>query len=126
MANKKLIATYGTLRQGQSNHYIMGDAKLLGVTNTTAKYTMYGKTKFFPIVRREGNTSIQIEVYEVTNENTIQNIYSLEGYKGVQGSSRNWYDVDIVDTEFGKAEMFVMDNNNSNSDIIENGNWLNR
>jgi gamma-glutamylcyclotransferase (GGCT)/AIG2-like uncharacterized protein YtfP len=120
--DKILFATYGTLKVGRGNSYLLNDAKYLGTHQTNADYTMYDGG--YPIVEREGTTPIHIEVYEAKDKETIKNIFSLEGCTGVQGHKRNWYDFDEVDTPFGKAVMFVMDKGKGGRQkIVANGNW---
>lgn len=103
---KRLVAVYGTLKQGQGNHRVMGKSKLLGTHVTEAKYTMYDNGGF-PFVYNQGNTPITIEVYEVTDRETSDNINRLEGYSGTRDNPRNWYDTVDVDTPYGLAEMFI-------------------
>jgi gamma-glutamylcyclotransferase (GGCT)/AIG2-like uncharacterized protein YtfP len=78
----------------------------------------------FPIVCRNGKTSIQGELYETNDENVINSINALEGYRGPNNPD-NWYDIDVISTEHGDANIFVM--NTCNRKItIENGIWPNQ
>lgn len=120
----KLIAVYGTLREGCGNHRVMGDSQLLGVTKTPANFTLFDNGGF-PFVHPSGNTAVTIEIYNVTNENTLRGIYGLEGYTGVRGHARNWYNTVDVQTQWGVAEMFVC-REIPNLPIIQSGDWLKR
>lgn len=119
---KKLIFVYGTLKKGFGNHRVMGDSKLLGEVNIKG-FRMYSLGGYPALTL--GNNEIKGEVYEVTDENTLKNIYRLEGYSGVRDSSSNWYDTTDVDTKYGKAELFYMKNENefNNRPVVTDGIW---
>ena len=59
--NKCIFFCYGTLQKGFWNHEVLGNAKYLGKFQTEPKYTLYDGG--FPIVERDGKTSIQGELY---------------------------------------------------------------
>lgn len=115
-----IFATYGTLKFGYSNHYLLKDAKFLGEWKTNPHYTMYGGG--FPIVERGGTDSMQVELYKTDDEHTIHNVNSLEGCTGIQHHEDNWYDFDYLDTPHGKAVIFVM-NHAGRREVIKNGLW---
>lgn len=120
--DKKLIAVYGTLKQGFGNNRRLGDSKLLGSTLTKRKFTMYS-CGGFPAVTPTGETKIHIEVYEVVNPNILQSVYMLEGYSGVRDSVKNWYDTVDVETPWGKAEMFIFKTAPKGNVTVQSGNW---
>jgi len=115
------IAVYGTLRQGEGNHHRIESGKLLGTCLTPKGFTMFDNGGF-PFVFPEGNGSIKIEVFEVTDEQVIRSIYRLEGYTGIRNHPNNWYDTVDVDTEFGTAIMFVS-KARPQLPIIKSGDW---
>lgn len=117
----KLIAVYGTLKRRHGNHRVMGNSKFLGEATTEPKFTMYSAGGF-PIVSPKGNTKIALEIFEVTSEETLRRIYGLEGYSGVRDSQENWYNTTDVETEWGKAEMFIQEKE-LNRPIVESGIW---
>lgn len=119
---KKLIFVYGTLKKGHHNHHVMGQSELLGEVQITG-FKMYSLGGYPALTR--GEDTITGEVYEVTDENTLKNIYRLEGYSGVRDSSSNWYDTTDVSTKWGKAELFYMKNENtySNRPVVKSGIW---
>lgn len=123
-----LLCVYGTLREGRGNwhHFLKNRSTHLGTFKTEPIFTMYGKRAGFPIVVDEGTTRIECDVFEVTNDATLQNIHQLEGCTGIPGHSRNWYDIMEIDTPFGKAYMYVQHEHLSQESIIESGNWNNR
>lgn len=120
---KILFAVYGTLKKERGNHGFLSDegVDFKGNYKTPPNYTMVS-CGGFPAVHCEGNTSIVTELYEVTNQDVIKNVFSLEGYSGTQGSSRNWYDVEEIDTPYGKASMFVF-RGKIQRPVVETGNW---
>lgn len=120
---KHLVCVYGTLKKNKHNNYLLttDNNKFLGEYKTEPKFTMYSAGGF-PILKPSGNTSINTEVYEVTDQ-TLDRLYALEGYSGVRGSINNWYDTMDVETPFGKAMIFVQDKDLNNLQIIETGNW---
>ncbi len=100
------INVYGTLKQGRSNHQVMGDSQFIAKTTTASKYTMHTNGGF-PIVTRGGTTPIHGELFKVTSADTLARIYRLEGYRGAPGAKDNWYDVDTVKIGNLEALMFV-------------------
>lgn len=121
-----LVFVYGTLKSTHGNyrHYLQGKSKFLGNFETPPEYTLFDGG--FPIVERQGNTSIKGEVYAVRDKHVLYDIYSLEGYSGkpTKDGGHNWYDTDKIKTPYGEAEIFVMDKGKSNrTKIVESGNW---
>lgn len=120
---KTLFAVYGTLKSGWGNNRILqGNSKLLGTFVTPPNYTMYSLGGF-PAVTKEGNTPITVEVYEVTDPQTIQRVHNLEGYSGTPDHPNNWYDVTPVETPYGVANMFYFKTPPSRGHVIESGIW---
>lgn len=118
----KYIAVYGTLKKGRSNHHYMRNCEFVQHFKTEPIYTMITNGNF-PIVKRGGNTSITCEIYKVTDEANLKAIYGLEGYSGVQGSVKNWYDTDTIKIDNNlTASIFVMDADKYNHlRVIESG-----
>lgn len=122
MENAVKIAVYGTLKQGHHNHHYIDGAKFLGDCITEAEYTMHSMGGF-PAIRKDGNTSITLEVYEVSDPVMLKDIYGLEGYTGQRDNDLNWYDTTLVNTPYGEAEMFYF-KNEVNRPVIASGVWL--
>lgn len=118
---KKLCAVYGSLKKGYSNHNMfLGRATYIGKTITNPKYTMYSLGGFPGIVEK-GNTAIHLEIYEVT-ESEDKNIESLEGYRKDSPES-SFYLKKEINTEFGKASIYIFNKKSDELPIIETGNW---
>ena len=115
-----LIFAYGTLKKGYHNHYLLENSEYLGEHVTEEQYTMYSAGGF-PIVEREGSNSIPGEVYRV-DDTTLSRLNRLEGCTGIQYDPNNWYDFDVIQTEFGDAMMYVQ-NKNSNKNLKQITKW---
>ena len=127
-----LYCTYGTLRldHGNCKRILQGreGVEHLGTIETPANYTMYSMGGF-PGVAEGGQTPIVVDVFKVKNEAVMRNVNGLEGYSGVRNDERNWYDTCDVQTEWGVANMFTMNelNNEGNRrSIITTGDWTKR
>lgn len=94
------VAVYGTLRTGFGNHHLMGDSRLLGTTELHG-FEMYSAGGFPVIYPSTNDDSIIVEVYEVSESVLHGPLDSLEGHP-------RWYRRQLVDTEFGKAWVYVM------------------
>lgn len=127
MENKKAtdqyVFVYGTLKVGRGNHHVMGRSEKIKDFVTAPVYKMIASG--FPIVLRGGNTPITGEVYKVTNPETLDRIYMLEGFRGVQGDPHNWYDVDLIDVGLDKPAQIFVQNGDPRPGwrIVENGNF---
>jgi gamma-glutamylcyclotransferase (GGCT)/AIG2-like uncharacterized protein YtfP len=113
------VAVYGTLREGFSNHRLLETSTLLGadVLNGFEMYTAGG----FPVIYPTNNDdSIVIEVYECSDETLNGPLDSLEGHP-------SWYRRQLVDTQFGKAWVYVMQSQayKRNNKILS-GDWSDR
>lgn len=124
MNNKEqLFFVYGTLKKGYWNNYLFDGGKYLGKVETEPKYTLFHGA--FPVVERDGTTSIQGELYRLTDEDEIQSVFDLERCSRIQGDKSSWYDYDIIETPYGKAIIFVMDKGKSRREtILKNGIWM--
>ena len=76
-----LVFTYGTLKKGFHNHYLLEDSKFIGEAVTKNKYGLYPSVcGSFPFALKSKN-DIEIigEVYDVDNY-TLARLDALEGY----------------------------------------------
>ena len=119
-----LFFVYGTLKKGWGNHnYCLKGAEALGDFATEPIYTLYDGG--FPIVERDGDTSIKGELYRTSDEEQISATFSLEGCPSrTKGHPNNWYDIDYLETPHGKAVIFVMPKGKSRrTEALTNGVW---
>ncbi len=118
---ERLLAVYGTLRKGQSNHYILEDSEFLGITETDPIFTLY-TNGFFPCLYH-GVNKVIIEVYRITDPQIAFNIDQLEGFSGRRNNPLNWYDITDINTPWGLAEIFIYKTKPALPAIIT-GDWL--
>ena len=121
MKNKIKVACYGSLKRGFSNNILLQQegVTFLGEDKTAPEFTMYSLGGF-PAVKREGDTPIAIEVFEVTEE-VKEDIDSLEGYRGQ--SQNNLYNVDRIQTKYGEATIYVFNRDTMRYPKVESGVW---
>jgi len=120
-----LVCVYGTLRKGEGNHRILeNNSELLGTYKSEPTFTMYGRRRGFPIVVPKGDTSIEYEVYKVTDPTTVKRLHSLEGCTGIPGHADNWYDIMPMETPHGKGYIYVHHTHKEDENsVIKTGNW---
>ena len=113
----KLVAVYGTLREGWGNNERLSTSEKLGTVDL-AGFGMVGGWGFPYAYPTEEDKSIKIEVWRPNAEdNTRQRLDDLEGYP-------THYDRQIVDTEFGEAWIYFSHHHNNESPAqIEHGDW---
>lgn len=122
MENKIRVAVYGSLRKNMYNHeHYLGKSKLLGTFETEPIYNLYDLGSY-PGLKKEGDTSITIEVYEV-DLTTLQRINNLEGYNP-SSSKNDFYDRELIETPYGDAFLYFYVPNIEESKKIEHGNWV--
>lgn len=85
LEGKHLVAVYGTLRQGWSNHRLLESSKLVGAGQTIEQYAMVCEGIPFVLPgHREDGHNIQVEVYAV-DDATLERLDRLENHP-------NWYE----------------------------------
>lgn len=125
---KRIIAVYGTLRLGQGNYRYLLDneeSKHLGTTVVDDHLTLidYAHGGFPALVQHEsGNTPVVVDVFEVS-EAIGKRVDSLEGYRE-SDTYHHFYDRKEIDTEFGKALIYVMGEDILDLPKIESGDWV--
>jgi gamma-glutamylcyclotransferase (GGCT)/AIG2-like uncharacterized protein YtfP len=117
-----LVGVYGSLREGLSNHRVLSNSKLIGTFQTLPEYTMYDLGSY-PGVKPEGNTSLFIEVYNVS-ENTLDKLDTLEGYHSYE-SPNNYYDRRRIDSPYGEMYIYYYNNKYGTNKIktVASGDW---
>lgn len=118
-----LVAVYGSLRQGMSNHRVMGpDPTLLGTFETQPEYTMYSVSGYFPALVEGGHTSITMEVYEL-DEKAFEAVNNLEGFIS-EGHEHNHYDRKLMWTPFGNAYGYLYNLDPGGLYPVLSGDWV--
>lgn len=116
---KKLIAVYGTLRKGFGNHRLIQNADYLGTFKTEPIYNLYSLGGF-PGLKNNGDTSVVMEVYAVTDEEAYH-VDCLEGY--TPGQPAYFYDKQDIETPWGTAGVYIYVNSISEDRKIESGDF---
>ena len=118
--NKKfLIACYGSLRKGKGNDHLLSTSKYLGTFQTKPEFSLYS-LGYYPGLKTNGNTSVTMEVYEVT-EKIAKSIDSLEGY--TPNDNNTFYDKIPIETPYGEASVYIYVNNILKERLVESGDW---
>lgn len=117
------VAVYGTLKKKESNHeHYLSKAKYVGEYETEPIYNFYSIDDQFPGITLNGNTSIVMEVYEVTNDQ-LNEIDILEGYTQ-NNKDNNHYNRIEINTPYGKAFTYIYNRSiNGLSKILEYNDW---
>lgn len=127
MEKKYLIGIYDDYREkGVSNSsFDKVHCKLIGSYSTEPIYNMYdvdGDTMFC-VVETGGNTSIKVEVWEVS-ESYLDKIEKTYGYYPEFDEYPQDYKKEEVLTPFGNVSMYFTNVEQSEKDIIISGDWI--
>lgn len=118
---KNLVSVYGSLRKGMSNYkHYLEDSVYKGTFTTEPEYTMYS-LDYFPGLKANGNHSVVMEVYEVS-DNVLESLNQLEGYRKNEKST--FYDRVEINTPWGKSFTYIYVSNLSKDSIVESGDWV--
>jgi len=113
----KLVAVYGSLRQGLHNHRVLGDSPMVGMGSVNG-FGLYSLGAY-PAISSDGkHVPVVVELYEVDNI-SMSRLDRLEGYP-------SYYNRRIVDvhTEDGIQKAWIYFQQGEPSDIfIESGDW---
>ena len=119
-----LVGVYGSLRKELHNHKTLGNSKLLGTFYTVPEYTMYDLGSY-PGVVPDGNTSILIEVYEIS-ENVLNRLDTLEGYHTFNAVS-NYYNRRKIESPYGEMYIYFYNDKRGGkldpTKIVTSGDW---
>lgn len=116
-----LIAVYGSLRKGLSNHGRLGNSKLIGTFRSDPLYTLHSLHGYYPGLKLDGEDSVVFEVYSVTPQ-IDESIEHLEGYSSTRAQQYNHYDKVLIPTPFGNAYTYVY--NPETDTRLEHGDWI--
>lgn len=94
-----LLAVYGTLREGDYNHKLLGLNPKFLVQERVHGFQMYNLSNLYPCVVRDDNASILVEVYDVP-EKVFDYVTDMELSAG--------YGITSVNTSVGDCQLFYM------------------
>ena len=107
-----LVFVYGTLRQGESNHYFLETSELLGMFETKPEYALFDLGAYPGLV--EGHDAIAGEVYRISDD-VLQKLDILEDVP-------TEYRRETIDTPYGEAWIYLYQGAESGK-AIESGDW---
>ena len=117
---KKLVAVYGSLRKfGHNHNNYLGEAEYVGEFWSKPLYSLYSLGSY-PGLKEDGLTSVLMEVYKVTEEES-QSIDYLEGY--TEGGRNSFYDKTVVETPFGEASVYIYQPEVLARELVKSGDW---
>lgn len=111
-----LLFVYGTLRQGESNHYLLESSHCLGSYQTTPDYSLYDLGPYPAVI--EGHHAIVGEVYQI-DEETLARVDRLEDVP-VE------YRRESIVTPFGSAWIYLYQDTSQLTSMISSGDWCQR
>ena len=117
------IAVYGTLRQGFSNHGVLGDSTLVGTGLTKEKFKLTARGIPF-VTRNEQISNVKVEVYEVSDAQ-LPVVDGLEGYNP-NNHEGSWYKrtpIQVTLEDVGDVEASIYLGDDDASTIIESGDY---
>lgn len=114
-----VVFVYGTLRQGECNHGLLGQRVPLRVVRTLRAWELVDLGTY-PALLPGGNTAVLGEVYAVDDE-TLGELDALEGHP-------DYYQREAIALDDGSvAQAYVMRRENvSDFRPIASGDWLTR
>ncbi len=115
--NLQIVFVYGTLRKGESNHYLLKDAHYLGESSVHG-YEMHTPHFSYPYIRpNKLSNRVVVEIYAVDNSQ-FEKLDMLEGYP-------THYDrVKVKCSHKIEGWVYYSDRENPRTTIIEGGDWV--
>ena len=114
-----LVAVYGTLKRGLSNHGLLQHASFVGEDCLTC-ITLYDLGPY-PGARLESSGGIDIEVFSV-DKKQLQQLDELEEYLAT-ASDQGMYDRRQVLTQFGLAWIYLYNREVDHAKPLRSGAW---
>ncbi|UPQ88272.1 gamma-glutamylcyclotransferase family protein [Vibrio sinaloensis] len=108
-----LVFVYGTLRSGESNHYLLEHSQCLGHYTTPAIYSLYDLGPYPAVI--EGRDAIVGEVYLV-DQRTLEQLDRLEDIPVT-------YRREQIETPFGLAWIYLYQDSSQLDVLIASGDW---
>ncbi len=113
------VAVYGTLKQGQHNHYWLEGAERIGRDRLTT-LTLYDLGPY-PGAKAESSAGAVVEIYAI-NAEQLALLDQLEGYF-THAPRQGLYNRAIFSTQHGKAWCYLYNAETNHEARIENGEW---
>jgi len=119
-SEKIRVAVYGTLKQNQSNHWLLADQERCGEFQCDL-ITLYD-LGLFPAAKLSNSDGVRVEVYEVDDE-TFARLDKLEGFNSESPES-GLYNRIQIQTPFGQAWLYIYNHDVSGYPEIRSGEWF--
>ena len=115
--NKKLIATYGSLRKNHGNWSWALNCEPLSTEVVNINYRMVSLGGFPGLIPDEERHDIVVELYEV-DDKTYKAIEALEGFP-------RFYQKAKIETSLGECEVYVLEDKQhyESAPAVEHGDW---
>jgi len=118
--DKYLVAVYGTLCKGGASCTLLTNSDYCGSFDSEPIYDMYS-FGIYPVLIKDGSTSIRMEVYEVTQSvyNTIDRIKQIDE----SDNSLKDYNSELISTPYGEAITYFTNMKVSHKSKVYCGDW---
>ncbi len=114
------VAVYGTLKQGQCNHFVLEGQSFIGHSELST-ITLYDLGPY-PAAKPELSDGVVVEVYEV-DDRTLSRLDQLEGFNA-KSPGTGLYNRLQLDTPLGKAWVYIYNHDVNGCVAIHSGNWF--
>lgn len=125
MEEKFLVVVYDHLRKGGKHHINLNkETVFVGTFDSEPSYFLFSlQDGAFAGIKEHGNTSITMEVYEVTEEK-LDDIDDIVRYDASAKDEDNLYLRKIINTPYGEAYVYIYNEITLSNIPIENGDWI--
>lgn len=112
------VFVYGTLRAGQSNHYLLEQARFLGPCRLASGYRLYDLGAYPAVKKSDTGNALVGEVYNI-DRRTLAVLDKLEEYP-VE------YTRELVETDYGLAWIYLYCLPVARVPLLHHGDWCRR
>ncbi|MFV0576388.1 MAG: gamma-glutamylcyclotransferase [Vibrio sp.] len=110
------VFVYGTLRRGESNHFLLENSEFLGDYMTEDRFNLFSLGPYPAAI--EGNSPLIGEVYLV-DDATLAKLDIVEDYP-IE------YDRKLIPTSFGDAWIYLYQDKSELTKQLSSGDWCQR
>jgi gamma-glutamylcyclotransferase (GGCT)/AIG2-like uncharacterized protein YtfP len=114
-----LVAVYGTLKEGCSNHELLDDAEFIG-EDWLFDFTLYDLGPY-PAIKRGNSDGVFVEVYRIT-KSQLYRLDQLEGYFYSRPEESLYIRVK-TESSYGDSWIYLYNKDVDQKRIITSGYW---